>query len=132
MRKLAQRSADSAKEISNLIKDSVRKVEEGSKLVDASGRALKDIVLGVGKVSSFVAEIAAASREQSVGIEQVDKAVIQMDEMTQQNAAMVEQASAASKALEERARDLREVMRFFDVGEVAGETRALAPPGREV
>ncbi len=88
VRSLAGRSATAAKEIKELIQDSVRKVEDGSLLVTQSGQTLEQIVLSVKKVSDIVAEIAAASREQSSGIEQVNKAVMQMDEMTQQNAAL--------------------------------------------
>ena len=116
VRKLAQRSADSAKEISELIKDSVGKVEEGSKLVDETGASLNEIVEGVKKVSDIVAEIAAASAEQSSGIEQVNKAITQMDEVTQQNAALVEEAAAASKSMEDQAAELNRQMSFFNIG----------------
>ena len=120
VRSLAQRSATAAKEIKELIEDSVGKVEEGSRLVDESGQTLEEIVGAVKKVSDIVAEIAAASQEQSTGIEQVNKAVMQMDEMTQQNAALVEQAAAASEALGEQAGGMRELMGFFkvDVGRI--------------
>jgi methyl-accepting chemotaxis protein-1 (serine sensor receptor) len=116
VRNLAQRSATAAKEIKDLINDSVDKVKNGSELVDASGKALSEIVESVKKVNDIVAEIAAASQEQSSGIEQVNKAVMQMDEMTQQNAALVEEAAAASKSMEEQAQRLRKVMEFFRLG----------------
>ena len=125
VRKLAQRSADSAKEISDLIKDSVAKVEDGSKLVNASGDALSGILDGVKKVTDIVSEIAAASAEQSSGIEQVNKAVVSMDEVTQQNAALVEEAAAASKSMEEQADALQQLMGFFKV-EGGGAAPALA------
>lgn len=117
VRNLAQRSATAAKEIKDLITDSVGKVEEGSELVNESGKTLDEIVNSVKKVSDIVAEIAAASQEQSQGIEQVNKAVMQMDEMTQQNAALVEQAAAASESLEEQAQGLSQQMAFFSVGQ---------------
>ena len=116
VRKLAQRSADSAKEIKELIQDSVVRVEEGSQLVDQSGDTLRQLVGSVKKVSDIVAEIAAASAEQSSGIEQVNKAVMQMDEVTQQNAALVEEAAAASKSLDQQARDLQAAIAFFKTG----------------
>ena len=103
VRNLAGRSAEAAKEIKRLIQDSVSKVEEGGRLVDASGRTLQQIVDSVKKVSDIVAEIAAASAEQSSGIEQVNKAVMSMDEVTQQNAALVEEAAAAAESLMEQA-----------------------------
>jgi methyl-accepting chemotaxis protein-1 (serine sensor receptor) len=99
VRNLAQRSAGAAKEIKDLIKDSVEKVKTGSELVDESGKTLAEIMESVKKVTDIVAEIAAASEEQSAGIEQVNGAVAQMDGVTQQNAALVEEASAASKAI---------------------------------
>jgi methyl-accepting chemotaxis protein len=80
VRKLAQRSADAAKEIKGLITDSVAKVEGGGQLVEQSGQTLKEIVTSVKKVSDIVAEIAAAAREQAGGIEQVNKAILQMDQ----------------------------------------------------
>ncbi len=113
VRNLAQRSAGAAKEIKTLIQDSVEKVDDGSRLVDQSGKTLEEIVGSVKKVSDIIAEIAAASQEQSSGIEQVNKAVTQMDEVTQQNAALVEQAAAASESMDEQAKGLQKMMNFF-------------------
>ncbi len=116
VRNLAQRSAGAAKEIKDLIQDSVEKVKTGSGLVDESGRTLTEIVGSVKKVTDIVAEIAAASQEQSAGIEQVNKAITQMDEVTQQNAALVEEAAAASRSMEDQAQRMVEIMRFFRTG----------------
>ena len=115
VRSLAGRSATAAKEIKELIQDSVRKVEDGSVLVTQSGQTLERIVASVKKVSDIVAEIAAASREQSSGIEQVNRAVMQMDELTQQNAALVEEATASSQAMAEQVRGLNEMLARFQV-----------------
>ena len=117
VRSLAGRSATAAKEIKELIQDSVRKVGDGSVLVTQSGQTLEQIVISVKKVSDIVAEIASASREQSSGIEQVNKAVMQMDEMTQQNAALVEQATAASQSMADQARDLTVMMEKYQIDE---------------
>ena len=122
VRTLAGRSAASAKEIKSLIEDSVRKVDEGSKLVDASGNALTEIGRAVKRVTDVVGEIAVASREQSVGIEQVNKAVTQMDEVTQQNAALVEEAAAASEAIASHARQLHQLVTRYRVDVHASET----------
>ena len=122
VRKLAQRSAEAAKEIKTLIGDSVAKVEGGTRLVDETGQVLTEIVTAVKKVSDIVAEIAAASQEQSTGIEHVNKAVMQMDEMTQQNAALVEEAAAASEAVDAQAQSLRQLMAFFKVDTQTDET----------
>jgi methyl-accepting chemotaxis protein len=126
VRNLAGRSATAAKEIKALIQDSVAKVDEGSKLVDESGRTLAEIVNAVKKVTDIVGEIAAASREQSFGIEQVNKAVMQMDATTQQNAALVEQATVASHAIVEYAQSLNAMISRYRVGEEAPNAAATA------
>ena len=113
VRSLAQRSADAAKEIKTLIEDSVGKVKIGTQLVDESGKTLEEIIDGTQKVADIVAEIAAASVEQASGIDQVNNAITQMDNMTQDNAALVEEAAASSRAMQEQANELRELMGFF-------------------
>jgi len=113
VRNLAQRSATAAKEIKELIGDSVEKVKAGTALVDESGKSLGEIVASVKRVADIVAEISAASEEQAAGIDQVNTAVTQMDSVTQQNAALVEEASAASKAMEHQAQLLVEKIGFF-------------------
>jgi len=125
VRNLAGRSATAAKEIKDLIQDSVKKVEDGSLLVTQSGQTLEQIVISVKKVSDIVAEIAAASREQSLGIEQVGRAVMQMDELTQQNAALVEQATAASQNMTTEASALNEMMGRYDLAGVAAVDSGL-------
>lgn len=116
VRNLAQRSASAAKEIKDLINDSVDKVKVGSELVDESGKTLSEIMESVKKVTDIVAEIAAASEEQSAGIEQVNNAVTQMDNVTQQNAALVEEASAASKSMEQQSATLVSQIGYFRTG----------------
>ena len=128
VRNLAGRSATAAKEIKVLIQDSVRKVEDGSKLVGQSGETLAQIIAAVKKLSDIVSEIAAASREQSSGIEQVNKAVMQMDEATQQNAALVEQAAAASQAIADQTQALSSMVARSNVGD--GEQHAALARSR--
>jgi methyl-accepting chemotaxis protein len=130
VRNLAQRSASAAKEIKDLINDSVDKVKVGSELVDESGKTLSEIMESVKKVTDIVAEIAAASEEQSAGIEQVNNAVTQMDNVTQQNAALVEEASAASKSMEQQSATLVTQIGYFRTGEahVAATPAAPAAP----
>ncbi|MGO4220312.1 methyl-accepting chemotaxis protein [Lysobacter sp. TAF61] len=113
VRSLAQRSAGAAKEIKQLITDSVNKVEEGSTLVDQAGRTMGEIVTSVKRVTDIIADITAASLEQSTGIEQVNQAVTQMDEGTQQNAALVEEASAAARSLEQQSEQLVQTVAVF-------------------
>jgi len=120
VRSLAQRSASAAKEIKELISDSVEKVEEGGLFVDESGKALAEIMEAIKNVSTIISEIAAASREQAIGIEQVNIAVTQMDEGTQQNAALVEEVAAASASMEEQAGQLQTLVNQFEVVEAEG------------
>lgn len=130
VRSLAQRTATEAKEIRGLIKDSVGKVEEGSRLVNQSGESLKEIVEGVARVSDIVAEITAAAKEQSSGIDQINQTVTQLDEMTQQNASLVEEAAASSKSLDEQADGMaREVARFVVDDESVDTASAAATRG---
>lgn len=132
VRNLAQRSASAAQEIKVLIRDSVSKVEDGSRLVNQSGNTLKDIIHHVKNVSDIIAEIAAASEEQANGIEQVNQAVSQMDQMTQQNAALVEQAAAASASVDEQAQSLERLVQSFDIGHrVDLEKQSEPVPERE-
>jgi methyl-accepting chemotaxis protein len=125
VRSLAQRSASAAKEIKELIGDSVGKVQSGSALVGRAGTTMDEIVQAVRRVTDIMGEISAASEEQSGGIEQVNRAVVQMDEVTQQNAALVEQAAAAAASLEEQTRHLQAVV---SVWKVAGPARAGVAP----
>jgi len=125
VRSLAGRSAAAAKEIKDLIQDSVTKIGDGSRLVEQSGKGLTDIVASVKKVTDIVGEISAASAEQASGIEQVGKAVAQMDESTQQNAALVEQAAAASESIVQQVRELNASV--TDDGDASDSTEAVAP-----
>jgi len=113
VRNLAQRSAAAAKEIKELITESVQQVADGGKLADSAGAAMQDIVKSVQDVAGLMQEIASASQEQSLGIDQVNQAVTQMDDTTQQNAALVEQAAAAAQSLSEQAARLEEVVGLF-------------------
>ena len=113
VRSLAQRSATAAREIKELIVDSMGKVDDGAALVAQAGSTMSEIVGSVQQVSDIVARIAAASQEQSVGIEQVNHTVVQMDETTQQNAALVEEASAAARSMEQQADALAEAVSVF-------------------
>jgi methyl-accepting chemotaxis protein len=119
VRALAGRSATAAKEIKSLIVDSVAKVEEGSKLVNESGRALGNIGAVVAKVVAVMAEAAQSSQDQARGIIQVNKAVTQLDEATQQNAALSEQAAIASRNVLEQAQQLAGLVTRYRVASAA-------------
>jgi methyl-accepting chemotaxis protein len=128
VRSLAQRSAQAAKEIKELIEESVSKVGEGSQLVHQAGATMAEIVGSVKRVTDIMAEISAASAEQSTGIEQVNQTITQMDETTQQNAALVEEATAAARSMEDQAQQLADAVGRFRIGAAAAPAaRASAP-----
>ena len=133
VRNLAQRSASAAKEIKQLIGDSVEKVELGSRLVEEAGLTMGEVVSSVQRVTAIMADISNAGDEQSLGIEQINKAVIEMDTVTQQNAALVEEAAAAAEALQQQAANLERVVSVFRVeGGAAAAARKATPtkPGK--
>lgn len=113
VRSLAHRSADAAKQIKNLIEESVNRVSEGSSLVDSAGATMAGVVESIKRVTDIMGEISSASREQSAGVEQVSDAVTQMDQVTQQNAALVEESAAAAESLMQQAGRLLSEISFF-------------------
>ena len=125
VRNLAQRSAAAAKEIKELIGDSVDKVQAGNKLVEQAGTTMHEVVASVKRVTDIMSEIMLASQEQSSGIEQINTAVTQMDDVTQQNAALVEEAAAAAQAMQDQVNSLNEVVSVF---RIETSQRAVARP----
>jgi methyl-accepting chemotaxis protein len=120
VRNLAQRSAQAAKEIKQLIEDSNAQVAGGTRLVQEAGGTITEVVENARRVSSIVSEIMASSAEQADGVTQINVAVTQLDHMTQQNAALVEQTSAAAESLKEQARHLAAAVAVFRLGDAAG------------
>jgi methyl-accepting chemotaxis protein len=116
VRNLAQRSATAAKEIKGLIQDSVKKIQNGSELVNRSGQTLGEIVQSVKRVTDIVAEIAAASQEQATGIDQVNQATMQMDKVTQANSAQTEEMSSTAGGLSSSAEQLQAMVARFHLG----------------
>jgi methyl-accepting chemotaxis protein len=127
VRTLAQRSAAAAKEIKELIGDSVEKTTAGSKLVNRAGETMAEIVASVKHVTDIIAAIAGASEEQGSGIAQVNEAIAQMDKAVQQNAALVEQIAASAEALDERSQSLVGLVGVFSLAGHAGGALAQAP-----
>jgi len=126
VRTLAQRSAAAAREIKELIHDSVGKVDAGSVLVSRAGDTMKEVVAGIQQVTTLVGEIASASKEQTLGIEQVNQAIAQMDQVTQQNAALVEEASASAQSMREQAARLAAAVGQFKLREDQVAEHAIA------
>ena len=129
VRGLAQRSAQSAKEIKALIDESVAQIEGGSELVERAGEAMQKVSGSISRVAQMMGEISASSQEQSTGIEQVNQAVVQMDRMTQQNAALVEQAAAAASSLHDQTRQLKAAVSVFEISDrVLAHGRSMSAP----
>ncbi|WP_049018942.1 methyl-accepting chemotaxis protein, partial [Burkholderia multivorans] len=124
VRSLAQRSAQSAKEIKALIEESVAQINGGAELVERAGDAMRTVSESITRVVQTMSEITAASVEQTSGIEQVNQAVTQMDQLTQQNAALVEEVAAAAASLNEQTAQLMRAVSVFELGDARG---AYAP-----
>jgi methyl-accepting chemotaxis protein len=131
---LAQRSAAAAKEVKNLIEDTLERVSNGHALVGRSGQALGEIITSVKRVTDIVGEIASASREQSAGVEQVNQAVTQMDQVTQSNAAQTDALSQTAGSLASAASELHQLVGQFQLrggSSDEAQTREAAPPRRK-
>lgn len=115
VRSLAQRCAQAAKEIKELIDTSVDRVGQGTDLVAKAGSTMADVVNAIGNVAATVSEISAASADQSQAVVQVSAAVSQMDQTTQHNAALVEEISAAAASLSTQAKDLVQAVSVFQL-----------------
>jgi methyl-accepting chemotaxis protein len=127
VRGLAQRAAVAAKEIKELIGDSVQKVEGGGQLAGEAGRIMAEVVAAAGRVSEIIGRISHASAEQSSGIEQINKAITQMDQVTQQNSALVEQATASASAMLQEAEQLTGTVSAFKLRREEPGTEISAP-----
>ncbi len=119
VRSLAQRSAESAKQIRQLIAESVTRVEQGVGVADEAGSTMREVVDAIEEVAQLVQEISQASHEQSQGLRQVNEAVTRMDETTQQNAALVEQGAAAAQSLRDQAQRLVQSVSVFRLADQA-------------
>jgi methyl-accepting chemotaxis protein len=133
VRALAQRSADSAKEIKGLIMTSTTQVDQGVKLVAETGKSLERILGQVSELNTIIAGIATGAKEQATALQEVNTAINQMDQVTQQNAAMAEESKAASQSLLQETEQLSSVVSQFLLGSdkksdlVRRELRKVAP-----
>ncbi|PDO89790.1 MULTISPECIES: methyl-accepting chemotaxis protein [Kosakonia] len=133
VRSLASRSAQAAKEIESLIKESVQRVVTGSEMANKAGTTMEQIVSSVTNVSGIMNEISSASEEQSRGIDQIGKAVTELDSTTQQNAALVQESSAASSSLEQQAEQLAQLVSVFKLrSDTVKPKKSVAAPHRKV
>jgi len=119
VRTLARRSADAAKEIQQLIDESVHRVDTGTALVDKAGATMEDIASAIGQVSTLIQHISESAREQSHSVQQIGAAVTQMDEVTQQNAQLVEEMAASADALKSQSQELVQAVGVFQLADGA-------------
>lgn len=115
VRNLAQRSANAAKDIETLIKDSLEQIKKGTELSNKSGDAFSEILKSITKVSSIITEVATANEEQKLGMSQINISITEMDSMTQQNASLVEETASASEEMSSQAQELLALVERFKV-----------------
>ncbi|MAP34387.1 MAG: methyl-accepting chemotaxis protein [Halomonas sp.] len=113
VRKLAQRSADAAREINNLITSNLERVNHGNERAEEASKSTEEIVAAIERVTQIMQEISNASAEQSAGVQQVGQAVTEMDHVTQQNASLVNESATAANNLRQNAHQLLHSMGAF-------------------
>lgn len=113
VRNLAQKTANSSKDIRTLIENSTQQSNRGLEMVRQVNGKMDEMVLNVDNVSEILKEIERASLEQSDGVQQINIAIGQIDTTTQQNASLVEESVAASEMLNEQARVMKDLVSVF-------------------
>jgi methyl-accepting chemotaxis protein len=111
VRNLALRAADAAKNTSNLIEGTVKKIRTGSEVVQQTNQTFEKVAKSSKKVAELVGEIATASNEQAEGIEQINKAMSEMDRVVQRNAASAEESASASEEMTAQAEQMKEYVK---------------------
>ena len=131
VRRLAQRSADAAREINNLISKNLERVNHGNERAEEASKSTVEIVAAIERVNSIMKEISNASAEQSTGVQEVGRAVTEMDHVTQQNAALVQESATAANNLRQNAHSLLHAMQVFKLPDTHPDAQAsrnaLAP-----
>ncbi len=127
VRTLAQRSAQSSKDIKALIDDSSKQVDDGVQLVETAVDSLQQIYTAIDGVADTIGQIAVASSEQATSLDELNQAVMEMDSMTQQNASMAQQSRNVSQIMQEKSEDLSEMVAFFQLGDETTTTVQSKP-----
>jgi methyl-accepting chemotaxis protein len=130
VRSLAQRSAEAAREIKDLITDSVGRVEQGTQLADRAGATMEQVVQSIRRVTDLVGEITAANTEQTQGMAMVSDAVGHMDRDTQQNAALVEESATATQSLSRQAASMLDAVSVFRLSADQASIVQVTPASR--
>jgi len=107
VRNLALRAAEAAKNTAELIEGTVKRVNDGTAVVEKTNAEFTKVAESAAKVGELVSEISAASNEQAQGIDEVNKAVTEMDKVTQQNAANAEESASASEEMTAQAEEMK-------------------------
>lgn len=115
VRNLAARSSKAAKEIKELIGESVVRVEDGDKLVERTIDYLENIIADISKINEVITDITDGAKEQTTGIEQINKAVSDLDEVTQTNAGIAQETSASTHILQDKAEEFLKIVGFFKI-----------------
>ena len=129
VRNLAERSANAAQEVKNLIDTSIEKVDMGTQLAIQSGKSLEEIVSSVNEVATIIAGIADSSQEQAMGIEHINLALNEIDSAVQQNTALVEETAVSSEVMLEQAQQMNKLMAFFKLA--ATDSKAFPSTGEK-
>jgi methyl-accepting chemotaxis protein len=132
VRNLAQRSAKAAKETTELIENSVKSVENGARIANATAKALEQIVGGITKAADLVGEIASASKEQAQGVDQVNAGLQQIDQVTQSNTANAEESASAAEELSNQAQQLQETLKRFRLQNHGSAARVSGQSGKKL
>ena len=133
VRTLAQRSAQSSKDIKALIDDSSQQVSDGVQLVKTAVTSLQDIYDAIDNVSDTVNQIASASSEQATSLDELNQAIMEMDSTTQQNASMAHQSKTVAQLMQEKSYELSDMVSFFNIdGQTGGEAYDHIPIAKTV
>ena len=118
VRNLAARSANAAKETTDMIESSIKKSQDGTKIANETAQSLAEIIDSIEKVANLVNNIANASNEQAIGIEQINQGIIQVSNVVQNNSATSQESATASEELSSQAQLLKELVQQYKLRKI--------------
>ncbi len=131
VRSLASRSAEAAKDTTELIETSIAEVENGVKKADRTAEMLKGFVESISKVTDFISEISVASQEQATGASEINISLTQVNDVVQQNSSISEETASASQELSSQAEILMSLMNRFKLGQSVQKAKPIVEPVRK-